>query len=306
VLGDRLDLGAALAAKSNSLCWAATWLIVDEPVQGYLWLGSAGGLRAWLDDAPLMLNHEHRSARADELRVPIQLNAGSHRLVFAVEQQGAPAVLWARLAGETGAALEGLTYALEAGSERSPVESARALAAHPAQLSLLDLAAVLPETPAAALELRSAEHLQTMAVWSTGAESPRWIDRPQAKDPAPNAPSGARGVLLLQPRAEQRPARLALRVTLPPDAAGFSVNVAAPSSVGAGARVRLGVVVAGAVSWIADEVVLHGKRAGKGRWVDVKGVFEQPPENPALLLLLVESHADSEPAALFLDSIALR
>jgi len=305
VLADQLNLGDVLSARENTLCWAATGLSVDEREKCYLWLAASGGLRAWLDGVPLMLNHEHVEARASELRVPVTLTAGFHRLVFAVEQRGEPAVLRARLARVTGAPVESLRYGLEV-PQPDGAEAARAATAQPGQFSLRELAEVLPESSSRALEFGRVEHLQSIGVWSTGPETPRWIDRPQAKDPGPSPPSGARGMLLLRPRGQQRPARLIARPVVHPDAVGFSVRVAAPTSVGAGARVRLGVFDGGAVSWIADQVVRHGERAGRGSWVEVQGDFDQPPASPALLLVLVERYEGCDPPVLFLDSIDVR
>ncbi|RKY22068.1 MAG: hypothetical protein DRQ55_02130 [Planctomycetota bacterium] len=338
-LSGRLDLGALVGLKARTFGYLATQVHVAQDWQGYLWLGADGGVRAWLDDQAVAHLHEHVPAQPTRLRASLKLSAGWHRLLIGVEAPEGPPELFVRLADQDGGLPAGLSLSLlgraaDAGatpgatpgetSGAAPgatpgaapdpsdtmaadvqAEQAAQSVAHAALFELPDLAQWLPITNPRALELASLDDLAGIAITPAGADTPRWLAKPDKRAPGLQPPPGAKGMLALRAPGARTPMRLLARVSLPDDTATLTARVArVPGSDGA-ARLRLG-LFDGALRWLGEPTLLSGEAPKRKPWQNISVALGQPARRDVLLVLELSALDGAPRATLFVDRLQLR
>jgi hypothetical protein len=300
-LGSRLSLDEAVGSEPGSITYASVWLHVEEEVEAALWLGVAGGVRVWLDDAPMALHHEHGSAHPDTLRAPMTLRAGANHLVLLLEHRGPACPVIGRVSTAEGDVVPALRYALagEAADDR-----AIALA-QPDLFDLTDLARRLPVAPASSLRFDRPSDIGFVAFSGVRERDPRWIARASAKLPEPRPAVAARGVLSLWPPSTDRPARMLLRVQIGAKARTLTATVSLAEDATAGGHLRLSLHDGTQHILLETDVTpaVAGDRAGFTRFpVDV-GAHAGKDALWILEWTALPGH-DAEP--LFIDQLGLR
>ncbi|MCB9898543.1 MAG: terpene cyclase/mutase family protein [Planctomycetes bacterium] len=295
-----LDLVDALRLDAREVAQAAFTFTCDAPLDGWLWLGASGGLRAWIDGRPALLHHEHGRARPDALRVRLALPAGEHVVALAAERWDDEALLFARVAASDGAVVPGLRLHLPDDADDGP----RALVAQPDGRSDAELLAGLPPASPATLRFDRAEDVDAIAFVGAIPGSPRWIAKVDRKALGEHPPVGARGVLALRPSDAGRPARLLARVELPAGATTLVARLAAPVDLGRGARATL-VASDGETSARATCDVLDDDARAKVPWTRLTLDVGAFAGRPVLVTLEVEPLPGFESLPLFVDALEL-
>jgi len=322
----RLDLGALAGLKAKSFGYLATWVHTEQAWEGYLWLGSDGGVRAWIDGQAVAHLHEHRPAEATALRAPLKLKPGAHLLIVGVEAVAGPPVVFVRLAGTNGDVPHGLRFSLSPDADDMPSDAA----AHPALYDLPTLAAVLPITAPGALAMTREDELAQLAFTAEGETPAAWYAKTPGRGPEPRPPSGARGVLGLTPPTTGTPIRVLLRVLIQEDAQHVAVRVARSAGSLGSARLRLGVVdraalaaqpegatadghgsTAGAAAddeprWLVPATELSGKVSSRHAWQDIEAPLGPLVGRDVLLILEVAAVRGAPPETIFVDQFELR
>jgi len=110
---DKVDLSRACPGDRDWACFlAACWLHVPAPSPAVLWIASDDGCRVWLDGEEVLFGHHHDYSGDDFYRVPVDLSAGRHVLLVAVENLRYDAFLRVRLSDPDGKPLPGVTATL--------------------------------------------------------------------------------------------------------------------------------------------------------------------------------------------------
>lgn len=274
------------------LVWARTWLHVQAPARGWLWLGSGGGLRAWLDGRPVFARHQHREHGPDSDRVFLDLEPGVHRLTLLVEVPPGGGALSARLCDRAGRPWTAVLPDRDPGHP-DPARLARRQAA---LFGLDELATRLTPLSPAALRLDDEQDLAAWAVRGAGPGSPVHRGRGPAKTDAFAPHPGRRGWARLAPPADDAP--LQLIAALPDGVGRARAWLSADVESGArSARVRLGVHDGQALSWLAEVDLPAGERPRRQGW---RALEAELPEGARLIVLELVG-----PGPAFLDELEL-
>ncbi|MBT3346771.1 MAG: DUF362 domain-containing protein, partial [Gemmatimonadetes bacterium] len=86
---DRIDLldyyhGRTSSIPHNVVSYAFTDLMSQTEQDGYLWIGSAAGIKVWLNGEMVLLNEDSGGHHLAQDRVPIRLAAGTNRLLLKI------------------------------------------------------------------------------------------------------------------------------------------------------------------------------------------------------------------------------
>ncbi len=327
--GGFLDLAVVTKPGIDSLRYAFTWLQAERDTDVVLWIGSDDGVRVWLDGHPVHSHQRARPARPDEDAVPLHLTAGSHRLLFKVEnrQHEFMTGLFVRITDASGEALRSVRPTLD--SER-PDWGAVALA-HPELFSYSELHMLLAPARADRLDFAKSEiHDDGVALSPVNPRSPGWLPRgarpPGGDDPAsgprpgavvsvpigvPLPHPGAWGILELRPPARGTPAQMFRRVTL---GRAISARICADGRsdpLQAGARFRVGYwepgMAEGDVTWLASRIVRTEAEAVASEWVDFSVATPELTGRDVLVVLEAHSIPDRMgPDVLFIDELSFK
>lgn len=286
---------------------AACWLHVEERTRVVLWFGARNGVRAWLDDMPIVSDHFHRPLLVDELPVVVDLKPGGQRLLVAFEVLEDSGALTVRMSDALGEPVRGVGVSLR---EDGPEPDAQRVA-QPEGVPLAELQAAMPASPERALTFGRADELEALAIGPVGAFGAAHVPKSQPGSGSARPHPGGRGLLMLQPASSQAPLVLNWSVSGPGRKGLVEARVSA--DVGAlpgvtGARVRLGLFDAGGERWLAEQVVVHdGGKPSSRAWIDLTAELPDDVQWPALVRLEVadaDEHAGG--ATVFVDEIALR
>ena len=99
------DLHALTKREGDLQLWALVATLAfeppegapEEPVEAWLWLELEDGWEVWLDDRRLSRALRRQAAINGDVRIPLELTPGEHRLVVLVEDAYGVAAFGARL-----------------------------------------------------------------------------------------------------------------------------------------------------------------------------------------------------------------
>ncbi|MBL8843363.1 MAG: terpene cyclase/mutase family protein [Planctomycetes bacterium] len=253
-LDDFVGFGPDDAPGDRTVSYAFTWLHVNAPFSGGLWVGADDGVVVQLDGKVVLSKHVHQPIARDRASAPVTLAPGIHRLLVKVENEAGRSGFTLRFAQHDGTPARDVRPSLSKGD---PQLAATALAM-PGLFKLEELAELLPPLPRRALEFKTAKELELLAFDRNGVSAddlyPQWSDAPEKR---PGAPSGgARGLLALHPPTEKVATRLLFRVALPDGAPKLALRLS-PEAVGNAAAdfvLRVGAFDA-TLEWLHESTV---------------------------------------------------
>jgi hypothetical protein len=225
----RLDFAGASKAAEQCFYYAFTYLVAAADTDVVLWLGSDDGARVWLDERLVLSHHAHGAAKKDEIPVPLHLSAGAHALMIRVENLSGPSELYARICDLDARTPRGVvpTLALDA------TDLAAAARAQPGFFALAELATLLE------LDLRAVrdfdEEGDVAALAATGGADgfPRWdsgaVTRKRADAAGVFLNPGRKGLAVVAPESNDRPAQLFWRTRVPEQSPRFTASWAPAS-----------------------------------------------------------------------------
>jgi len=97
-----VDLAAVLKPSENVYAYATAEVQASQEASGLLLLGSDDGVVVWLDGEEIHRNQTSRALKPDDDKVPMKVAAGTHTLVFRIDQGNGDWAFCARTAAPDG------------------------------------------------------------------------------------------------------------------------------------------------------------------------------------------------------------
>jgi len=303
--GDLLDFEAVTRTSDRCLFCALTFLKVERDVSAVLWIGADDGFRVEYDGRVLITHHVHSSTGTDGFGVPVRLTAGIHTFLFKVDEWAGASSLRVRIAGEDGAALNGVFPVIDPDLS----DWGEVVAAHPDLFTLEQLLRLLPLDTRSRLDFAVESDADRVSLGRCRIGYPLWLDRHRPKEETYQPNPGAGGVLAVQPVSAEVPALIYRKVRIPAGREAFEVTVSAEAhkAVGkSGFVIRLG-VYDGELKWLAEETISGGDKPHARNWRTVSGGVAEYAGREVLLIVECAPDGDGQKLDIaFIDDASLR